>query len=361
MIFNKKLIGGKIYGKGIKGMAINTISKNADNLYKMLTVDQQHIKRIYLIGSGKVKKEIKNKNISSFLSYLQSKNKYIAKIFFTSKSIFRKNIINKQSFYNELESVNNLIKIYKKDLKKYTTVMPLVYKGQIFYGIEIDYDQSIKKNTDYILFYKRCKTTVDQIRMNDKMFRKFIKQILPSLIKLQENNFIHYDIKPDNIVICDDGFKLIDWDISHSFNWHKTHRYSGTPMYSSPISFYINKIPKLIAKNLLYYYNVYKGHIKWVQSKQFSELYDRIKNDFDKLLELGYNRKTLYNLYHIKFDLFNFGLVLSNLIFINKLNFHKYKLFIQKIIAFDTPNEMNKKQFMFSDARDAFNYYKKNF
>jgi serine/threonine protein kinase len=361
MIINKKLIGGKVYGKGVKGMAINTISKNADNLYKMLTDDQQHIKRIYLIGSGKVKKEIKGKNISSFLSYLQSKNKYIAKIFFTAKIIFRKNIINKDSFYNELTSVLNLVKIYKKDLNKYTTVMPLVYKGQSFYGIEIDYDQSIKKNTDYILFYKKCKTTVNQIRMNDKMFRQFIKQILQSLIKLQDNNFNHCDIKPDNIVICDDGFKLIDWDMSHPFNWNKTHKYSGTPMYTSPLTHYLNNVPKLITKNLLYYYNIYKGNKKWVQSKQFSELYDQIKNDFDKLLELGYNRKKLFDLYYMKFDLFNFGLVLSNLIFINKLNFHKYKLFIQKIIAFDTPVEMKKNKFMFENAHDAYNYFIKNF
>ena len=68
--------------------------------------------------------------------------------------------------------------------------------------------------TEFFIFQEKCHKTLDNIKFTQKEFNKFIKDIYESLLILQKSNFIHNDIKADNVIYCDNKYKLIDWDLS---------------------------------------------------------------------------------------------------------------------------------------------------
>ena len=96
------------------------------------------------------------------------------------------------------------------------------------------------------------------------------------------------------------------------------------------------------------------GNKKWVKSKQFQDLYKEIVDDFDQITDSDLTKVELFDKYHDKFDIFNIGMSIAHIVFLNKLNYNKYKVFIQKLISFDD-------SFMFEDAREAYQYFLKKF
>jgi serine/threonine protein kinase len=342
------LKGGKIYGEGVKGKAMNVVSKNSDNFIQLLEDSingkTAKISGIRLIGL-KGDKRIGQNNIPSFIQYMKKQDSFIIKI-------FKRNIIinNKKSFHNELESVKQIMKIYGKNISKFTTVKQLNYNRYPFVGVELLYKSG--KST-FALFYTKCKG-ITNMKYTTKILNKFIKDILMSITYLQKYNFIHTDIKPDNIVLCKNTFKLIDWDLSHRFNWRHFHKYHSNLFYCAPLTFYIDRVPGFISKRLIYYYNKFMDNKKWVKSKQFQDLYKEISNDFDQITDSDLTKAELFDKYHLKFDIFNVGMSIAHIIFLNKLNYKKYKVFIQKLISFND-------SFMFSDASEAYKYFIKKF
>lgn len=76
-----------------------------------------------------------------------------------------------------------------------------------------------------------------------------IKQLLQALSCMHNNNIYHFDIKPENIMMCDKGnqnIKLIDFGLCYTYNGEKTTnnkltRRRGTPIYFSPGFYFRNK------------------------------------------------------------------------------------------------------------------------
>ena len=77
-----------------------------------------------------------------------------------------------------------------------------------------------------------------------------MRDILTDIINLQNKNYVHCDIKADNIMICDGAAKLIDWDLSiknadgiYSKDNVCKNRYHGSGTHQSPmITKYLYKL-----------------------------------------------------------------------------------------------------------------------
>jgi serine/threonine protein kinase len=57
---------------------------------------------------------------------------------------------------------------------------------------------------------------------------------------LQKRNYIHNDLKPDNIIYCKDGFKIIDWELSRDIKSKPDSIiYTGNTRYNHPLKLYL--------------------------------------------------------------------------------------------------------------------------
>lgn len=74
------------------------------------------------------------------------------------------------------------------------------------------------------------------IELREKQYYQYISSLLDILTQLEAYNIIHKDIKPENIIICDEAVYLIDFDISREYKSDKTQdtKWIGTSGYASP-------------------------------------------------------------------------------------------------------------------------------
>lgn len=64
--------------------------------------------------------------------------------------------------------------------------------------------------------------------------REYLRQILEGLVTLKDANLIHCDLKPENIMVKNDGtLKLIDFG-STAFNGHQVYTYIQSRYYRAP-------------------------------------------------------------------------------------------------------------------------------
>ena len=87
---------------------------------------------------------------------------------------------------------------------------------------------------------------------------EIIKQLVKTLSSMQKNNVTHRDIKPQNILICKDLFKLCDFDESKYIigDGPILQPVRGSELYMSPILFYAynNNVPNV-------FHNTYKSDV----------------------------------------------------------------------------------------------------
>ena len=140
-------------------------------------------------------------NTHDFLMTLQHEN------------IWCKIFTNKTIFGDELVKIMTIKEIYGVNFERYTTFYE--YEGCIGFTIRFrdlpreDYNFTVGSTSTqeiYVLLQHKC----ESITKNSD-FRKLVGDIQPVLSALHEAGFVHLDIKPDNIVLCGDTYKLIDY------------------------------------------------------------------------------------------------------------------------------------------------------
>ena len=152
--------------------------------------------------------------------------------YYAAKFIFPKD--NKQISKEKVKDFRgrNLVKILNArgdGINYYMYVMELSYIGDVSKIHECLNNNLIFKNPFLNKF-------------GDNLIRLFCKQIITALKTFYEGNLVHFDIKPDNILIFKGlELKLIDFSFLTKLIHTKTQRIiGGTPGYFSP-EFYIRK------------------------------------------------------------------------------------------------------------------------
>ena len=308
--------GGKEISQGYKGKTFDLYNDD-DNIdfYTMLKNAKPEIITLYGLNI-KIKTENEYENI---LKNLKNKKNYIVKKF------KRGNILlgnAKHNFTNEFKSIKKLSGIYKNKLGYYTSLTPIfTYNDNEIYAISY--------GSYYFIFQEKCHNTVDNINFTQKEFNKFIDDIYESLLILQKNNFLHNDIKADNIIYCDNHYKLIDWDLGYikyiSFKSFIKGS-GGNFMFNHPIKFYNLGLSLYIYKFFFTFFKNFNNHNKWLYNLKEFEIISEKSIESAEIIIQKNKTKTLSKYY----DLFAFAKLIICLAEKNNLKYPKN--FVNKLL-----------------------------
>jgi serine/threonine protein kinase len=152
---------------------------------------------------------------------------------------------NKKHQYLDNNAFYALKRIHKDDKKSYNNEIQLLSKldHPNIVNIIKCYENNLYFNI--VMMYARCGTLYDLINKRKHKLKIFsnddIKQLILPIVSginyLHNNNIIHCDIKPSNILLFGDKIiKISDFgDSKLSLNrYEKTYTYVGTPYYQAP-------------------------------------------------------------------------------------------------------------------------------
>ncbi len=291
------MIGGKNISEGYKGLTIDLRNKN-DNIDFYNMFKDKHPEKIILYGS---KKKIKLHNaFNEILNLLEDKTDYIVKKF-KRGNIFLGNA--KINFNNEMKSIKRLFKIYGDDISKYTAIKP-IFK---YNNIDI---YAISYSNHFYIFQEKCFKTIDKINFTQTEFDKMINDIYESLLILQKNNFMHNDIKADNIIYCENKYKLIDWELAYSVRARYKSFIKGSGgnfLFNHPYKFYNLGIPLFIYNFFNYIFKkIDFNSNSWIYKlKSYKMMNEKIVKSA-KFLIYNNKNKNLYKYY----DMYSFALLI---------------------------------------------------
>ena len=299
------MYGGKLYGKGAKGYLIDIYEDEDED------GDGDYFVHGTILLIGFKEKIILNKEK---LKEILNGNKYLIKIFFKE-----------DSYSNESDKTKKLIE--NNIIDDYIT-----YNDEKYFAL---YDIETKS---YGLIKNKCSRTLDNftitIAINDNMnntLKQFCEVILKEIMILQINNYVHCDIKADNIMICNDQYKLIDWDLSvytpeYTLEEICKNRYHGSATHTSPVledamSTICNK------KKERFFQTLKRVSSTTLKLRGISSEYNMINPTTREYL-LTPNDVNLKSLYKYHIDLYSFSIVIYELINNDK------KIIIENILMF---------------------------
>ena len=301
------MFGGRNISEGYKGLTIELRNKedNIDfyNLFKTARPE-----KIILYGSNK--KLTLNNSFDEILKLMENKTDYIVKKFKRGNILMGNAKLN---FKNEMKSIKRLFKIYGDNISTYTAIKP-IFK---YNNIDI---YAISYSNRFYIFQEKCFKTIDKIDFTQKEFNKMINYIYESLLILQKNNFMHNDIKADNIIYCKKKYKLIDWELAYSNKTKYKSFFKGSGgnfLFNHPYKFYKLGIPLFIYNFFNYIFKQidYKSNCWIYKLQSYKIINDKIKDSLDFLI--NNNKRKLDNYY----DMYSFALLI---IFLAEKNNCKY-------------------------------------
>ena len=308
---------GRKLGTGAHGIAYN-VGENyeGDTFYSLIT--WAPIKSIKLYSSdGFYKSYFGVTEIEAFILYIKETRECIAKVLKAANS--------ESDFEKELSENRRIISLYGDYADSYLTVaaLPEVLRKDLI-GCVVTFTSGSKI---YSIFGKKCENryTMDLIQ--------FATDILESLEILQASSHQHNDIKLDNIVKCDDRYKLIDWaQCSLVTDFSK----AGTLISTSPIKWYLMGHSHFVSKSLITYRTTFRN-FGFSRSSCYREVLNRVLEEYDIVLKTGVDRDSLALKYAYSFDVFMLGMTMLHAVYKYKLDFDKYKGLIFKFTSLKDP------------------------
>ena len=311
--------GGKIINRGYTGIVMELFNNDDDNtLYNDLKKTKP--KDLTLIAIDE-RIKIPVKDLDSVLKLIRvNSNTTLAKKFSYIIPLFN---TDEKRFNNELEGYKQLISMFGKDISKYTTVKKgFEYNKKDIYGILF--------NKTYYIFIEKCYKTIDNIKFTQKSLNKCVSDITEVLDILKKNNYIHNDIKPDNIIYCNKRFKLIDWESSNLIK-NQTSTFinskNGNFTFNHPIKFYKIGLP------FFFYRYIYDAEIQTypyiAELKSPVIITEMVYNSFNDVLKKYKNSPKDY---YLKLaDYYSFAI--SIIYMAEKNNIDYPKKFVNDILA----------------------------
>jgi len=318
---DKITIGGKIINQGFKGMVMDVYKENnrdKKTLYNELKYGSPNEITLITIDDGK---NIKIRGEAKIAMVLQS----LKTIEYTLVKKFMMTLLfgtSEHNYNNEYLGYKKLIEIFKGDIDKHTTIKSgFEYNNRKIYGMIFD--------GNYYLFLEKCFKTLDYIKFTQSQLDKCTREIKETLDILRDNNYIHNDLKPNNIILCKNRFKIIDWESSGEIRKQpKTiiNTRNGNFAYNYPLKLYNLGIPFALYR-LIYNVelSVYKYKNKDLENLNLpKQIQEKIFNSFNDVLENYKKMKKIDKNYYMKlYDYYSFALTIIYLAEINKLKYKK--------------------------------------
>ena len=317
-----KLLGGKVINQGYKGQVLEIYNENKQDkktLYNDFITGDVNEVILITIDDGRNIKVKKRETIDKILELLKTTRRTLAKKFIYTTFLFGSK---KHNFNNELLGYKKLINIFKKDISKYTTIKSgFKYNSRPVYGLIF--------NDNYYIFLEQCYETLDYIKFTQKELNKCTKHIMETLDILNANNYIHNDIKPNNVILCKNRYKLIDWESSGEIKKQPNTIFNtrnGNFAYNHPLKLYNLGVPfflyNIIYKVELKVYKYKNKNLKKLKTPKIIQ--DKINKSFMKVVEYHNNiKKTDKNYYMKLYDYYSFALTIVYLAEINKLKYNE--------------------------------------
>lgn len=349
-----------LLAKGKHGAAYDLGRKNGVLLFDILDKEIANVASINLYGlDKKTTKSINtHEEIKQFNDFLNNTKNKIVKVM-KNDSKFNKEKMIEKDFNEEIVLNRKVIDIYGKKSKTFLTVQPIgTFKHVDLIAALVTLNNGEKM---HLIFGHKCD---NNFKLN---MRKMVVDILESFVVLQKKGYQHDDVKIDNIVLCEDRYKLIDWGKMRS-NERVTIRtifglnhspillylYSGNK-YGSKDSF-ISKLPENFTFGLeKFLIKHFDKNLKWVKEMidfpLFKETIERVGLELQLIVKMYPNSDKLNAKYKNTYDIYMFGIAIIYAIFKYKLNPDKYKPLVEKFTSLLNPVK---------DAEDAIKWVKNN-
>jgi len=240
-------------------------------------------------------------------------------------------------FFDEIVSNRGVLKVYGDEgaAQRFLTVLPLSgfgdhrMLGAIF--------QYVGEEPIYATFGKKC--TAGRYAMN---LPHLIRHILESLIILQRENYEHNDIKLDNIVLCDDRYRLVDWGEAgrQMRSADIADLRVGSPTTTSPIRWYCRgsyKYSYFVSPIGMMGWRLYLVDNPFRKSAPFQEQYTRIKSEYNRELVREPDRRALYEDHGATFGLFQLGMTALHAVFRYDLDYARFRPIIERLASLTDP------------------------
>jgi serine/threonine protein kinase len=213
---------------------IKNLNNNSDEGEPNENFNPEEFKTIRQIGEGSFGK--------IYCSEWKKNNKYYAmkKMILKKKEEIKKNNDQTNLVYNFLKKTHNkgIIKIYGSQCN---TINDKEYNFYVLMELaEIDWEKEIKKRKQLKNYY------------TEGELYEITRQLIKTFSLLQKNNITHRDIKPQNILIVNNVYKICDFGEAKVTEGNSVIRQTikGTELYMSPILFSaLNKRQNYIIHN----------------------------------------------------------------------------------------------------------------
>lgn len=349
-----------LLAKGKHGAAYDLGRKNGVLLFDILDKEIANVASINIYGLDKKSTKSINtpEEIKQFNDFLNNTKNKIVKVMKTDSKFNKEKIIEKD-FNEEIVLNRKVIDIYGQKSKTFLTVQPIgTFKHVDLIAALVTLNNGEKM---HLIFGHKCN---NNFKLN---MRKMVVDILESFVVLQKKGYQHDDVKIDNIVLCEDKYKLIDWGKLRS-NERVTLRtifglnhspillylYSGNK-YGSKDSL-ISKLPGNLTFGLeKFLIKHFDKNLKWIKEMEnfplFTETIERAGLELQLIMKMYPSSDKLHAKYKNTYDIYMFGISIIYAIFKYKLNPDKYKSLVDKFTSLLNPVK---------DAEDAIKWVKNN-
>lgn len=249
-----KMVGGVRYGNGCKGTVYDINASNKDDKLSVSEMIKTNINNLDELGYYTVKHGVIN-----YEKFSQSQSRFF--IDFLSAldpSIVAKVFLKERDFHNEIKNNENVAKILSNPSLR--SIHVIDFLSQKIHGFRIKLNQIsgaisdtlYNNNEMFVSFLIKCQQTVSKMQIklnkgtNTYSLGKFVTDIINSILLLQhKGNYVHCDIKGDNLMLCGEHFNLIDWDKMLADTPGNNNSYIGSPSHTNPLQFPSPSISKL--------------------------------------------------------------------------------------------------------------------
>jgi serine/threonine protein kinase len=309
-------------GEGAKGIAytVKCDAKDTETICEMLKREAiSHIVFYEVQGKFKIKDR---RIIQKFIDHLDDAERYAAKTF--KRKLFSDR---QKVFLDEISGIRTALRLFGEDSAKLTTFMPLRFAGRDIIALEAHTSNGVL----YSVFNERCKNTLDNITMKPADIDKMVTDMLRSFVILQKHHMAHTDVKPANIVICEDQtYKLIDWEMMRDLtkrDYGVFKRASASMMFSSPWSNYISGFPAFYAARFITS-GTKRRMPAYYESDAYQPFRAHMESEFEHILSWNKDTDYLYDKYANTIDVYSLAATVHYLCWKNGLLLTPYREWI---------------------------------